>query len=459
MAVHRIKKGLDLPIAGVPDPRIDPGPAISRVAVMGDDTPGVRARLAVEEGDRVLRGQLLFEDRKRPGVRYTSPGAGRVQAIFRGPRRMLRSVVVQLSESEQAGEPVQSDLQPFESFRGGEIDPDALRALLVESGLWNAFRTRPFSKVPLPEDRPDALFVTAMDSNPLAPNVPRIWHEAREEFERGLRAVAGLCGGTTYLCVEEDSEIGRAVDAPVQVEEFAGPHPAGNPGTHIHLLHPASRHRTVWHIGYQDVIALGRLLATGVLSVDRVVSIGGPAVLEPRTVHTRLGANLDELTWKGLREEPGSEVRLVSGSVLSGKKAVGPEFGYLGRYHTQVSAVVEGDKRRFLGWIEPGFSRYSFLPVMLSRLIPGKRFDMTTDTSGSYRPMMPIGTYERVMPIDTVATYLLRSLVVGDIEQAEALGALELDEEDLALCTFVCPGKTEFGPYLRQNLERIEKEG
>jgi Na+-transporting NADH:ubiquinone oxidoreductase subunit A len=459
VAVHRIKRGLDLPISGIPDPRIGPGPSISRVAVMGDDTPGVRARLSVAEGDVVKRGQLLFEDRKRPGIRYTAPGAGRVQAIFRGARRRLRSVVIQLSESEQAGEPSENELQSFESFRSGDLDSDALRALLVESGLWNALRTRPFSKVPLPDSKPAALFVTAMDTNPLAPNVPRIWHEAREDFDRGLRALATLCEGTTYLCVAEHSEVGRGVDAPVQVEEFAGPHPAGNAGTHIHLVEPASRHRTLWHIGYQDVIAVGRLLANGVLPVERVVSIGGPAVLEPRNVRARLGANLDELTYKGLREEPGTEVRLISGSVLSGKKAVGPEFGYLGRYHSQVSAVIEGDRRRFLGWIEPGFGRYSFLPVMLSRLIPGKQFDMTTDTGGSQRPMMPIGTYERVLPIDTVATYLLRSLVVGDIEQAEALGALELDEEDLALCTFVCPGKTEFGPYLRQNLERIEKEG
>ncbi|MCP5067962.1 MAG: NADH:ubiquinone reductase (Na(+)-transporting) subunit A, partial [bacterium] len=392
--------------------------------------------------------------------RYTAPGAGRVQAIFRGARRVLRSVVIELSQSERAGNPSAEEIQTFDSWKGG--DPGdwsgaEIRALMLESGLWTSLRARPFSRVPEPDSSPQAIFITAIDTNPHAPSPGIVVSEDLAAFQQGLRWVDQLCDGPTYLCVGSDSSVRGGVDSPAQVEVFDGPHPAGTPGLHMHLLAPVSRKRTSWHIGYQDVIALGRLAETGKLPVERIVSIAGPPVSNPRLLRTRLGANLDELT-AGEIDESDGEVRLISGSVISGKKAMGPEFGFLGRHHLQVSAL-RGGGRHFLGWLDPGFNKFSIMPVFLSRLLPGTKFDMTTDTNGSSRPVFPLGTYEKVMPMDILATYLLRSLTVGDIEQAEQLGALELDEEDLALCTFVCPGKTDYGPILRKNLERIEKEG
>ncbi len=460
LAVHRIKKGLDLPIAGEPEQVIRPGPEIGRVAVMGDDTPDVRARPAVAEGDIVRRGQLLFEDRKRSGVRYTSPGAGRVQAIFRGARRALRSIVIELSPTERLGNPGSDELERFASWRGG--DPLSwsgadVRALMVEAGLWTALRTRPFSKVPEPDSDPAGIFVTATDTNPLAVDPTLVVEEDPEAFQLGLRLIDRLCDGPTHLCVGSDSGVRGGPDSAVEISIFDGPHPSGTPGLHIHTLMPVSRNRTVWHVGYADVMALGRLAITGVLPVERIVSVAGPPLKRPRVVRTRLGANLEELTADNIDPEAG-EVRIISGSVLSGKTANGPEFGYLGRYHLQTSVIRVGG-RKFLGWIEPGMEKFSVLPVFISGLIPGKKFDFDTDTNGSLRPVFPLGTYEKVMPMDIIPTYLLRALVVGDSERAEELGALELDEEDLALCTYVCPGKTEFGPYLRQNLERIEKDG
>jgi Na+-transporting NADH:ubiquinone oxidoreductase subunit A len=461
LAIHRIRKGLDLPISGAPEQTIHDGPEITRVAVLGDDTPGVRARMAVAEGDTVQRGQLLFEDRTRQGARYVAPGAGRVVAIHRGARRMLRSVVIDLSIGERSGKPGDDEHVAFGSFPGGDPESwngEAIRALLVESGLWTALRSRPFGRVPDADAVPHALFVTAIDTNPLAPDPQVVVDEAREDFQLGLRLLSRLLEGPTYLCVARGSGIPSGLDAPVQVEEFHGPHPAGNPGVHIHTLAPVSRDRSAWHIGYQDVIGVGRLARDGRLPVERVVSLAGPAVVEPRLLRTRAGALIAELAAGRLIEDERG-VRTISGSVLSGKKAVGEEFGFLGRHHVQVSAVCEGNNRRLLGWLGPGFDTFSTIPIFFSRLLRGKKFDFTTDTNGSHRAMMPIGTYERVMPMDIIATYLLRALVVGDIEQAVALGALELDEEDIALCTFVCPGKIEFGPYLRKNLERIEKEG
>jgi Na+-transporting NADH:ubiquinone oxidoreductase subunit A len=296
-----------------------------------------------------------------------------------------------------------------------------------------------------------------MDTEPLAASPEVVIRERREDFELGLRLISKLTDETTYLCVAAGSELAQGCDATlVSVEEFQGPHPAGTPGLHIHLLAPVSRGRTVWTLGYQDAIAIGALFATGRLFVERVISLAGPPVRRPRLVRSRLGASTEQ---HHDGECVAGEVRVISGSVLSGKKAMGPVFGFLCRHHLQISALAEGREREFMGWAAPGVRRFSVLPVFTSRLLRPKSFDFTTSTHGSQRPIVPIGLYERVMPMDILPTFLLRALAVGDIEHAEQLGALELDEEDLALCSFVDPGKADFGPMLRHNLERIEKEG
>ena len=459
MALHEIHKGLDVPISGAPIQAIRELALPTRVAVVADDFPGMKPRMCVEEGQTVKRGQVLFEDRRSVGVLHTAPGAGRVAGIYRGARRVLQSVVIALSEGEQRGEPAESEIVRFERYTGSppaEATRQQIVDLLVESGQWTAFRTRPFSQVPVPDTAPEAIFVTAIDTNPLAPLPDVVIERRREDFVRGLAIVAKLTEGTTYLCVGAHSEVDRGVPQVIAVERFSGPHPAGNAGLHIHLLEPVSRHKTVWTVGYQDVIAIGHLFATGRLDVERVISIAGPAVADPRLVRTRLGASVEDLAGG---ERKGSEVRLIAGSVLSGKTANGDVWGHLGRYDNQISVLREGRERVFLGWLTPGWNAFSALPIYLSRFFPSRRFPMSTTTNGSPRAMVPIGTYERVMPMDILPTFLLRALVVGDVEEAEKLGALELDEEDVALCSFVCPGKTDYGPLLRRNLAIIEKEG
>ena len=227
-----------------------------------------------------------------------------------------------------------------------------------------------------------------------------------------------------------------------------------------HLLEPVDRERVVWHIGYQDVISVGRLFATGELDVARVVAIAGPLVSRPRLLSTRVGAGLDDLV-AGELPAGGPEARVISGSVFGGRKAQGEVDGYLGRFVNQVTALAEGRQRELIGWLLPGARKFSTIPVYLGFLgkLLGKKFSFTTTTNGSPRAMVPIGMYERVMPLDILPTFLLRSLLVGDTDRAIQLGALELDEEDLALCTFVDPGKADFGAALRKNLNEIEKEG
>lgn len=459
MGVHKIKKGLDLPIAGEPEQVIESGAAISHVALMAADYIGMKPTMFVGVGDTVKRGQALFEDKKSPGTIYTSPAAGIVTAVNRGEKRALQSVVVELSLGERAGEPLADEIIAFENYQEKDVASyscDEVRALLIESGLWTAFRTRPFSKVPSVESEPGAIFVTAMDTNPLAADVDVVFSGNEAAFEKGLAAIAKLREGNMFLCTAENSAIGVGPYAGVSHEQFSGPHPAGAPGTHIHTLKPAHRGRVAWHIGYQDVIAIGTLITTGALDVTRVISLAGPQVIKPQLLRTRVGASTDGLI-DGHTE--GDSNRAISGSVLSGRTASGDALGYLGRYHNQISVIAEDSEREFLGWLGPGQEKFSIINTFVSKFRPKHKFNFTTTTNGSARAIVPIGMYEKVVPLDIMPTHLLRALVMGDVEGAEKLGVLELDEEDLALCTFACPGKYEYGPYLREILTVIEAEG
>ncbi len=454
--LHRNSKGLDLPIAGEPEHRIETASPAHQVALLAADYPGMSPTMHVQVGDEVSRGQLLFEDKKTSGVRYTSPGSGRVTAIHRGERRALQSLVVQLDASESSG---RADSVSFSAYTGrhpGSLARTEVQELLLESGLWTALRARPFGKVADPAETPRSIFVTAMDSNPLAPPARLALEGQKAAFERGLRAVAKLTQGPVFICESPESGFPVPSDSQFRREEFRGPHPSGTVGFHIHMLDPVDRNRLVWHLNFQDVVEIGRLFGDGQLHPERIISLAGPSVRRPRLLRTRLGASTRDLAQGELSD---GEPRVISGSVLSGRTASGEVFGFLGRYHQQVSVLPENRSREFLGWLSPGVSRYSTINTYLSKLIPGRKFRLTTSTNGSSRAMVPIGMYERVFPFDILPTFVLRALLAGDTEKAEELGCLELDEEDLALCSFVCPGKVEYGPLLRQVLTTIEKEG
>lgn len=442
-----IKRGLDLPITGTPAQRIEAARPVRSVAIVGFDYHGMKPTMSVQVGDRVKLGQVLFSDKKNPGVVFTAPGAGVVTAIHRGQQRVLQSVVIDLDGDEQ---------ETFASYSAAQLDTldaQAVRDNLQQSGLWTALRTRPYSKVPAVDAVPSSIFVTAIDTHPLAADPALVIAEQAEAFEQGLKVLSRLA--RVFLCKAPGAALPGENLSQVKAESFAGPHPAGLAGTHIHFLDPVSANKTVWSIGYQDVIAVGKLFTTGQLSVERVVALGGPVVEQPRLLRTRLGACLNELTAGELK--PGNN-RVISGSVFGGRNARGA-FAYLGRYHQQVSCLAEGNDREMLHYLRAGVNKHSVLNVFVSKLMGGKRFDFTTTTNGSPRAMVPVGNYEKVMPLDILPTQLLRLLIVGDTEMAQKLGCLELDEEDLALCSYVCAGKYEYGPILRDNLTRIEKEG
>ena len=449
------KKGLDIPLAGIPDSTIDEGRQVRSVALLGRDYTGLKPRMMVREGDRVSLGDTLFVDKRDPGVAYTAPGSGTVTSINRGERRALLSVVIEIDPS--AEEPVH-----YPDLDGGRIDSladDRIREVLQSSGLWTAFRTRPFSRVPFSDSLPGSIFVTAIDTNPLAAD-PKVVVAGRETyFEIGLAVIARLTDGAVHLCTADEWPGPNGDCDRVQTTAFCGPHPAGLVGTHIHHLDPVAPDRIVWHLGYQDVIAIGALFATGRISTRRIVSLGGPAVVNPRLVATRIGASINELT-AGELDRPGAagpDPRVISGSVLSGRNAAGPE-AYLGRYHTQVSVIPSDGRRKLFDWLRFRSSSFSFVPMFASRR-QNRLEQLTTASHGRQTALIPVEAFEKVIPMAFPVTPLLHALLIKDTDKAQMLGCLELDAEDLALCSFVCPGKNDYGSVLSTNLSQIEREG
>jgi Na+-transporting NADH:ubiquinone oxidoreductase subunit A len=427
---------------------------------MAADFVGMKPRMMVKVGDTVKRGQKLFEDRKAAGVFHCAPGAGRVTAVNRGDFRALQSVVIELNDAERQGSDDPTIYQSFDSYAGKKVDAlsrDEVVALLVESGLWTTIRQRPYGRVPTPDaEAPRSIFVTATDSHPLSADPDEVMAGREDDFAGGLAVVSKLTEGKTFLCKAAGSRVGAGSTKGIAVEEFGGPHPSGTVGFHIHTLDPVNRKRTAWHLNYQDVIQIGRLFETGKLDVERVIALAGPQVEKPRLLTTRVGANLEELTAGQLVS---GDNRVISGSVLFGDAAAGERLGFLGRYHLQVCVLREGREREFLGWLKPGGEDYSVSGAYASQLLPDKKFAFSTALNGSHRHMVPLGMYERVFPFDMLPTFLLRAIAMDDLERAEKLGALELDEEDLSLCTFVDPGKNDYGQALRRNLDTIWKEG
>jgi Na+-transporting NADH:ubiquinone oxidoreductase subunit A len=448
----KVKKGLNVPISGTPADSLDASKKVRSVALLGSDYNGMKPTMLVEEGNSVKIGQALFEDKKNPGVIFTSPAGGKIESINRGARRTLQSVVIEIADNEES-----VDFLPY-SIEDLEIGNSAqIKRQLVNSGLWTSFRTRPFSKIPAINSIPANIFITAIDTNPLSANVDLIINLNKDYFKAGLKVIKTLTENNIHLCVGVDFSLSLDEDNTIIEQVFEGPHPAGLAGTHMHFLSPATLTNINWSINYQDVISFGELFLTGKLPNKKIISLAGPQVLKPRHVETRIGACTDEICAGELTHR---DNRIISGSVINGREAIGP-YAYLGKYHSQISVVCESSKvdREFMNWLNPGPRKFSQIPLFTSSLFRRKEFKFKTLMNGSDRAIVPIGVYEEVLPLNLLATVLMRYIAVGDTEKIQDLGGLELDEEDLALCSFVCPSKYDFGSLLRSNLNQIEVEG
>ena len=417
-----LRRGYSVALSGAPEQTVHDAPPIAAAALLGTDTPGMRARLEVAVGDPVAVGQILYRDRAHPKVAFASPVSGRVAGIDFGPRHALSALRLTTGD----GAP---DLDPIpDTARAGD-----LRTLLLDSGLWPAFRSRPFGRIPDPAAQPAAIFVTAIDTHPLAPEPARVLGGSEEAFERGLAALTDLTDGPVYLCQAPGAPL-TAPPKGVEVATFAGPHPAGLAGTHLLCLRMGRPEAPVWTIGYQDVVAIGHLRKTGLYHPDRVISLAGPRVARPRLLRTVMGASLRDLTEGEILPSPEDRpARLLAGSILSGRDAA-----YLGRATAQVT-VLDGPR-----------------PVRRGRLAT---WLLEHRRASGPLPILPTEALERAAPPGIAPVPLLRALAVGDSEAAQRLGAAGLIEEDVALLSSLCTSQSDFGPLLRRALNDIEASG
>ncbi|MDJ0826695.1 MAG: Na(+)-translocating NADH-quinone reductase subunit A [Rhodobacter sp.] len=412
---HHFRRGLDIVIGGAPAQSVMPGNAVENVAVFGGDHRDMRTEVLVAEGDGVARGDPVFRDRKRPEVVIVAPAAGRVETIEIGPKRRLS--VLRIRREGAAARELTPPTVPTR---------DSIAELVQRCGLWPSLIVRPFGRIPTPGTAPNAIFVTAMETDPLAADARVVVAARRSYFQVGLRALRLLSDGPVFVCQGPGPALAET-EGKFRIERFAGAHPAGLPGTHIDRLHPHERGGTVWQIHAQDVIALGSVMTEGVLPETRIVALGGPGLNNPRLVEAPEGASLDDLVRDELR---GGQMRVISGSPLSGREA-----SHLRRGHHQVSVLPRSQPR-----------------------LPGRRWWPRHAAALRPAPVVPTLALGRALGPDLPVVPLIRALSVGDVETADRLGCRALLEEDLALATYAAGGSKDFGALLRQALDTLEEQ-
>ena len=436
----KISKGLDLPISGAPINIVSDEPEVSSVAVLSNDFVGMKPTMLVKEGDSVKAGQKIFEDKKNIGVFYTSPCGGTVRNINRGDKRKFLSIELDIDDTNEE----------FKFFDMGNTSNE-IKDCLINSGYWNCFRTRPFNRTPNVNDIPNAVFINCCDSNPLSMDPYNIISLNEADFREGLKVLSQLFKCNMNLIYQNDNFDISNED--FEYFQFKGPHPSGLSSTHISKIYPVNLNRTVWTINYQDIISIGFLKKNNKIRTSKLISLGGPSVHEPSLLNVRVGGNIDEICAGKLK--PNS--RIISGSVLHGHESEGV-MNYLGFYDSQISAIPDEVNNIFMNWLMPGSTLHSKLNVFISSFIKPKNFIFNTSIGGGDRAIVPISSYEEVIPMDILVTQLLKALVVSDIDMAVDLGMLELVPEDLALCSYVCPSKYDYSSILMDNLNKLYQE-
>ena len=470
-----IRKGLDLPIGGVAEQRLTDARSISTYAVKPTDFVGLTPRLLVEEGDVVAVGDTLFCDKSDERIRFTSPVSGQVKAIVRGEKRRLLEVVVE-TDFKSAGS-IGSEYKSAPTLTAGDV-----KAAMLQCGLWTMLRQRPFGTIANPDDKPKAIFVSAFCSAPLAPDYDFVMQGKEEWLKKGLQALTQLTDGKVHVCFKPNQQLAKQfsiINSQLSIHYINGPHPAGNIGTQIAHIDPINKGEVVWTMNIQDVAVLGQLVTTGIYNPEKVIALAGPNIKNPHYYRVKAGACLVEITKAQIlnnnypkidANDAAKENRVISGDILSGTQIAAN--GFLGAYDDLVSILPEGDYYDFMGWLMPGFRKFSFSRTFLSGFMPKSTFKplginlprfenlwkFDTNTHGDERPLVFTGNFERVFPFDIYPTQLIKACIVGDIELMENLGIYEVEPEDLALCEFIDTSKTDIQAIIREALEKLRKE-
>ncbi|MBM3421465.1 MAG: Na(+)-translocating NADH-quinone reductase subunit A [Bacteroidetes bacterium] len=445
--ILKIKKGLNIRLKGSADKILIPEIPVTRYGVRPVDFPGLVPKLAVRPADIVKAGSVLFTDKNLPEIRFTSPVSGTVVDIVRGDRRRLLEVVIEVSGN---------DYTDFGKGDPAVLTPDQIKAKLLESGLWPVIRQRPYNIVAKPSQEPKSVFISGLDTAPLAPDYDFVMHNSdMGELGTGIKALGKLTRGKVHLVLDGSNVTGSVMKNVAGAEKhyIKGPHPAGNPGIQIHHIDPVNKGEVVWYVNLQDVLAIGRLFNEGVYRHDRIIALAGSEVTKPAYHRIRSGASVTGILRGSLRD---GEVRCISGNVLTGT-AISAE-GFLGYYDNMVTAIPEGKHHEFFGWITPGFGKFSFSRSFGSALLPGKEFVVDTNLHGGERAFVMTGVYEKVLPMDIYPMQLLKAILVEDIDMMERLGIYEVAEEDFALCEYVCPSKIEIQAIIRKGLDQMVRE-
>lgn len=442
----KLKKGFDIMMQGVAEHIFIQNPMPETVALKPTDFVGMTAKMVVKEGDTVLAGDPLFIDKNRPEVTFVSPVSGTVTAVNRGERRCLLNVVVKPDEEIQ--------YKQFSVSTPDSMSREEILSVMLEAGVWPFIKQRPFDIIANPSDKPKSIHISTFDTAPLAPDYTFALEESKVDFKVGIDALRKLTDGAVNLNIYKEDRAKTTFTEIKGVTQnyFVGPHPAGNVGVQIHHVDPINKGDVVWVVNPQAVAIIGRLFTQKKFDARIVVALTG-AVKAPRYYKTILGTNIQSLM---ASESVSDDMRIISGNVLTGTK-LGKD-DYVSFYDSQVTVIEEGNKPTFMGWLAPGFGKYSFSRAFFSWLQPKKQYALNTNYNGGPRAFVFTGIYEQVLPMDIYPMQLLKAILAEDIDKMEQLGIYEVVPEDFALCEYVCPSKIEIQTILRQGLDLIRKE-
>ena len=441
-----INKGHDIQLSGVPNNNIANIKQSKTLAILPMDFLGVKPKLLVEEGDEVKTGSPLFFNKLRPVVKWASPGTGKIKKIEYGPRRVIKKIELLLSDKQEYVE--------YKKYKNSDIiglDRQQVITSILEANIFPIFRQRPFNTIPNPEIPPRDIFVSGVDTSPLGVNIELVVENENENFQAGVDVLNRLTNGKVYLTTKPDSVLSSIQN--VELNTISGPHPAGNVGIQIHHIAHLKPSEIIWTINPQDVIALGKLFLKGLYDPTKVITLGGSNVNNPGHFRVVQGSKISSIIGDKLNK---NNYRIVSGDVLTGRTSSLED--YLSYYDYTVSVISDDIKREFIGMLNPGSSssRYSLTPVFLS--FSKILFPFTTSQNGNHRAVVPMNSWERVLPMDILPNELYRSILAEDIEEMENLGLIECDDEDFALCSFACPSKTDVGGVIRKGLDMLQAE-
>lgn len=444
--IIKIRKGLDIKLAGKAEKSIIGEINFESVSIRPADFPGLIPKLLKKEEDEVKAGEVVFIDKYRPEIVFTSPVSGKIMSVIRGEKRKILEIIIQ-----------KNDLNDFVNFPllADEKSPEKIKELFVNSGIWPLFKQRPYGIIPDPKDTPRDIFISFFDSAPLAADYEFILKNNIEEINLALSKITKLTNGNVFLCFHNNFVLAKDIIEIDNINKyyFKGPHPSGLSGVHINKIKPINKGEIIWTLKATDLTIIGNFIKTGKYYPERIISFAGSEVKNPGYYKTIAGANLSEIIKENVKSQ---NARIISGNVLTGTNIT--ERPFLGFFDNLVCAIPEGNKYEFLGWLKPGINKFSASATFLSKLFPKKEYEIDTNLHGGKRAYVVTGQYEKVCPIDIYPQILIKAILAEDIDKMEQLGIYEVIEEDLALCEYVCTSKIEVQSILRKGLDLVRKE-